>query len=537
METLTSTSHPFTECRSHQQNPYNQNNHDGHSDGERTQQRVRIGGSPLFGVDELEEESRFRGALPQQDEQVKGYPTGAGELSLLCPATFEEDILVDPLPAHLPFDSPLALTTPSLSPEVLSVESAKKTDPLAMYDVDFALFTVGQLQPQLPFYPPTSSFAPRASTSSASTFHAPSSFAHLQTRAVAFDQSLQSPLGESPLILPCHSVSPQLSDGNYWSPEDLIGGGGGDDFDYSGSPLLVNNLEFGETRGNGLAGLFDPATIAQNHFRYNPTSGPVSGYTAATSSVQLPPRLDPSSPQLPPQLDIRRDSNPIAFSPIMGQRTYDNLFNECTTSLIATDSLPPLPPPSSHKSISEPVIPGSATEEEDNNENENDTEWIPSHANVPPPPTRSTCRRTSFSPPPLLNTRKSTAPPVLPLDAPIQTRHYQVSSRTSRKPIPKALQRANEKAIQQRGKGFSEEYLESEADRRRRLNTLSARESRKRKTEAIEQQARENVELKEENEGLRERVGQLEKENEFLRRRIGDDLGGGKRIGKRARGE
>lgn len=79
--------------------------------------------------------------------------------------------------------------------------------------------------------------------------------------------------------------------------------------------------------------------------------------------------------------------------------------------------------------------------------------------------------------------------------------------------------------------------MESEADRRRRLNTLSARESRKRKTEAIEQQARENVELKEENEGLRERVGELEKENECLRRRIGDDLGGGKRIGKRARGE
>ena len=528
---------PFNIEPSHQSNhleqPYNQYNPDGYTAREGTEERVRIDGSPLFGVNELEDGVGSR--LPHEDDQVKGYPAGVGELSLFisspCSNIFkEEDIPVDPLPTLLPFDCPLPLITPSLSPEVLYVEKSTRTDP-KMYDVDFELFNFGQIQPQeLHFYPPPAPFPPRPSTSYAPASHGTSSFSHLQARAIAFDHSLQSPLGESPLIPPSHSMSPQFSDGT-WSPEGPTTG----DFDYSGSPLLMDNLGLNQSGGDGLAGICDPASMAHPRYRSTSNSGLVSSYHAASSS-----------PQLPPQLDMGRDSNPTRFSPIMSQRTYDDLFTEVTTSVVAIDSLPPLPPTSSHKSLPEAANLESPIEEEDNDENEQDFEWIPRQCSPAPTSTRSTRRRTSFStslspapPPSSSKTRKTTAPPILPLDAPIQTRNYQVSSRTSRKPIPAALQRANEKAIKRQGEGFTQEYLESEADRRRRLNTLSARESRKRKSEAIEQQARENIELKDENEWLRERVDVLEKENECLRGRIADRGDGGKKNGngKRARRE
>jgi hypothetical protein len=172
-------------------------------------------------------------------------------------------------------------------------------------------------------------------------------------------------------------------------------------------------------------------------------------------------------------------------------------------------------------------------EEEDDEEEEHDaddSEWIPpqladSFAAV----TRSTRRRSSLSKP---KSRTTATPSVLPLDAPIQSRNYSITSRTSRKPIPQSVLKSHSRALE--SGEITKEQLEEEANRRRRMNTLSARESRRRKEVAQKEQAKENVELKEEREWLRERVEVLEGEKARLTRRV-EELEGAVESGRSKR--
>ncbi|KPV74056.1 uncharacterized protein RHOBADRAFT_54621 [Rhodotorula graminis WP1] len=138
----------------------------------------------------------------------------------------------------------------------------------------------------------------------------------------------------------------------------------------------------------------------------------------------------------------------------------------------------------------------------------------------------STRTSTSASPAPGPGPGSSSAAPFDPhaprvaLDAPTRPRTYAVESRTSAKAVPvKLLSRSRKRALSrgaeaggERGTGTGtgtggeaqvDEELVSEAERRRRANTLAARASRARKKDELE--------------GLRRRVGELKEENERLR--------------------
>lgn len=380
-----------------------------------------------------------------------------------------------------------------------------------------------------------------ASTSSMS--YASSSFAKPQDRAYALDATLQSPLGDSPLLLPSHSVSPALST-DEWSPEYATLDPGSSDFDYSGSgtsPLLFDNLGLGlegppvtATTSSSSSYGFDPT------YRYA-TFAPVTSSGLASSNFVAPPP--------------HRSTNEVEtrFSPVMSQGTYENLFAESLPAIPSVPTAPlsidpqhrqhaeeddfihvktePLPTSLADLSSLSPVV----------DEDPNDAEYVPdtkvkstrtmttrrtrpslssaaSESTSPVPPTSTNATTTTLA---TLTRRRGTAPPILPLDAPIQERKYRVTSRTSRKAVPKALLVQRERAIA-RGDAdvASVEELADEADRRRRANTLSARESRKRKKDEIDAQARENGELRKENDALRNEVEELRRDNGQLRERL-----------------
>lgn len=331
--------------------------------------------------------------------------------------------------------------------------------------------------------------------------------AHHESSAVAFDQTLQSPL-----FSPAQSASPQMSDG-YWSSHDVVGS-------MNVSPLLLDNLAVVEPLELQVQWPRKVARSAQS-----PVSSTETFYSELRAQAQ-------AHAQAKAQGGDPSDSRPrAAFSPIMSQRTYENLMQECQMETLPT-------------ALAEPVFDRDGVEivpkeEEDMGENEHmegaaplgtldrttrstrSSRHRPSVASTPRCASSSTTSTRHSS----LSTSSTRGPAVLPLDAPIQPRKYSTESRTSRKPIPKGLLRRNELALEI-GQVTRDE-LEDEANRRRRNNTLNARESRKRKALAIEQQAKENVELKEENEALKQRVDVLEAENEELRHELRETRGRG----------
>lgn len=262
----------------------------------------------------------------------------------------------------------------------------------------------------------------------------------------------------------------------------------------------------------------------------------------------------------------------------MSQRTYENLFEDCVPSLVPPQppyfsSLPPLPTVTSTlETYGEEEETEEAQEKEeeeaddDVEDDEGDPEWVPpkivsSLSTIQTRSTRPTLVNNDYSSSSeTTKTKKNLkggkrnryVPPVLPLDAPIQPRKYQIDSRTSLKPIPKAISKrypplnvATPTTVTDENEGgtggMSKDELVDEANRRRRMNTLSARESRKRKAEMVEGITRENGELKREVRELRGRLGDLERENEGLRRRIeeeGEEVGEGRKCAlKRVRRE
>ncbi|GAA6020439.1 hypothetical protein JCM11491_000246 [Sporobolomyces phaffii] len=342
--------------------------------------------------------------------------------------------------------------------------------------------------------------------------HSRSRFDHIQARAIAFDQSLESPLGESPLVYAgAQSVSPQFSCDGFWSPlaPDLAGAG-----TPAISPLLLDNLGLGQLahqQPGGGGQQCGPSVDLFGERDFSTLDGLVSRYLPQTSAT-CPPQNG--------ETDLRLGA---AFSPVMSQKTFENLFEDCPVG-----ALPPLPTLPTTNSVAEPI---GEDEEEAETRRENsgdDPEWTPDPvaARGSSTTTRSTRRsaRPSLACSATRRSRSSYAPPVLPPDAPIQPRTYHTESRTSRKPIPQAVLRRHARSLEA-GRAASSpppsrDALEDEAARRRRMNTLSARESRRRKAEAVEEQAKENGKLREENAWLRTRVGELDRENGALRERV-----------------
>ncbi|GAA5953135.1 hypothetical protein JCM3765_007422 [Sporobolomyces pararoseus] len=486
-------------------------------------------GSPLFGATELVSSGGLELdplpplpslPYPQAQMHLKDYnPSGSGfgELSI------DSDILVEPLFPSLPLsiDDPLPRSTPSLSPEVISIDKIhlpveveeEKTD--SLFELDFNLFEP-QSYPTFPTHLPTTNTSFHSSTTHdyphLQPLPPPTSFSHVQSRALSFDQGLQSPLGDSPLNFlysPEFSISPQLLPTEEpWSPQGPVGGGGGREqvWSTSVSPLLLDNLGLVPPTQDGTISFNDQANSSLGEIGIKDQEGQQQGRMRA------------------------------AFSPIMSQRTYENLFQE----------LPQPPPPSLPTSL--PPLPTvdyveedqPMTEEVAGEEEQDSTEWVlppaptlSSHTPPPPPPpsrsTRPNRSSTSKRPRPSLvsntssNRRPSSSsgsiPPTLPPSVPIQSRTYHSTSSTSLlKPIPKSLLTKHSKALSTGV--ITEKELEDEASRRRRLNTLNARESRRRKAEMEEMRSRENIELKGEREWLRGRIGVLERENEGLKERL-----------------
>ncbi|GAA5934837.1 bZIP transcription factor [Sporobolomyces koalae] len=447
-------------------------------------------GSPLFGATHQ--------VLP--DEFGHSAKDHADHFDPFVGKSLSLDILVIPLVPPLPLDDPLPLSSRRLSLKVLSTEPYEcETDNAALSpSSDFSLFDdvpLGAMQQAFPPTPatfhhliPPQPRRPSTASSSSSSFH------HACARVTAFDQTLQSPLG-----LESHSASPQFSD-DYWSPPPAPqyhpqhG-------DLAVSPLLLDNTASPAKEGRPCVTLFG-----------TPASGLVSDYIASQAS--------PSASTLaafPDSCGPGTDRCARAFSPVMSQRTYENLLDACSTEGLAA-----LPSPAPELDNLEAVENGEETDESMVQVKE-DPEWIPS----PGPSARSprSSRGPLVSTPSAKSataatTRRSNAPPVLPLDAPIQERKYRTVSRTSRKPIPQAVLRRHAKALE--SGEVAPQDLVDEATKRRRLNTLAARESRKRKAEAIEDMAKENCRLHADNEQLRDRVGELEHENRGLRNRINE---------------
>ncbi|KAM0786611.1 hypothetical protein ACM66B_002065 [Microbotryomycetes sp. NB124-2] len=108
------------------------------------------------------------------------------------------------------------------------------------------------------------------------------------------------------------------------------------------------------------------------------------------------------------------------------------------------------------------------------------------------------------------------APPIVPVDAPIQPRIYKGESKTSRKVLPKAMAKSMA-AHRNRQKSVAAGSAEAEeiddvtramVDQRRQQNTIAARKSRERKAQHLA--------------GLEEAVERLTEENQLLKQRLLD---------------
>ncbi|GAA5975560.1 hypothetical protein JCM5350_002650 [Sporobolomyces pararoseus] len=504
-------------------------------------------GSPLFGATQVNH-SRLDPlpplpTLPYQQAQThfKGESnpsvSGYGELSIVV-----SDIFVEPLSPSLPLsiDNPLPRSTPSLSPEVISIDNnchlpvepvEEKTD--SLFELDFNLFETNssshfQHFPVSPTYPsfPSSSTQDRP-------LHPSTSFEHVQTTALSFDQGLQSPLGDSPLnpflYSPEFSLSPQsLPIGEeFWSPQTHTGGGGVQQvWSNNVSPLLLDNLGLNPRHPN-----HDELPLFEEEQEIAEDQGLASSSSSRRSRVE--------------------------FSPIMSQRTFENLLIQDLPPLpVTTCSLPPLPVVNHEEEeeqdqpMTEPVEGGEEEEVDEEIDRDlhgkKDSEWVPppvaTLSRYSPPRRRSDRpdRLPSSKRPSLASTRSTnrrhpssslstptTFPPSAPTAIQPRTHHYP-SSTPLFEPLPQSLHTSTNHL-----KPFSrrqvsepkpelelEPEFEDESTRRRRLNTLNARESRRRKRELEELRGRENLELKREREWLRNRLEDLRWENQGLRERL-----------------
>ncbi|GAA5985187.1 hypothetical protein JCM10908_002560 [Rhodotorula pacifica] len=379
--------------------------------------------------------------------------------------------------------------------------------------------------PLVPFG--TASTTPSSAASEQQFPHA--YYAQPQARALAFDQSLASPLFDadefySPYLndtLPASALSgPNASHmawdvhagtANEWSPvlSDVspaltISGDFGVDSSASSSPSVQDHLAlFGDLSVTGSTTTGAPS----NHSDVVPVYSPVISPTEMTDidvspSAMLPPPLPLISSVLPGGAVAK--GRPWSTDP-----THEAVSYAPEAAAASSLATPP------------------AERDDAADDDFADPDFVPS---APARPTRSAARRRSSStrpdrlsssPAPHRSAPTGTAPlRITDLTAPVQDRKYQVESRTSAKPIPKNLAARRAKKLARGESVSSEREAVDEASKRRMANTLAARESRKRKAEYLtgleEQvalQAQEIELLRAENDELRREYERVSSEN------------------------
>ncbi|GAA5931419.1 hypothetical protein JCM1841_001662 [Sporobolomyces salmonicolor] len=513
---------------------------------------LAIPGSPLFGVAEQDGDGRIDGAgacaavealVGEPSKQENGAAGGAGELACaLLPCPVEPDIVVDdlwtstwawdvPLPLSLAVPNADVYTTSSSAPgdfDLFTYLDPDKVVSSQASDGESTTATAGVPLFDALRFDPASMNVNMTSTSATSTSP---SFFDPQARAFALDSSLQSPLGESPFL---PALSP-TSEGQ-WSPDLDLG-----EVEFSPSattsPLLFDVGLLGLGGSGGVGGPRLPPLP--------PIFSPHGSATAISDAglCFLPP--------LPVDQQQQQQQQTL-FSPVLTSKDYQDLLASVGApehQVKAEQQSPYLPAehafapaPDATPAASNPASAESTPSHEQDDADDGD-EYLPSPSHARFRSARSTCgtrassSSSSYSADPRstsASTRRSYAPPTVPLDAPIQPRKYQTVSRTSKKAVPKALAKQAERAAA-RGESLDRSELEMEADRRRAANTLAARESRKRKAEEKRMLEEENERLRGLVEELREENGSLRDEVEGLKNRAGEDAEG--RTAKRARAE
>lgn len=338
-------------------------------------------------------------------------------------------------------------------------------------------------------------------------------------RALAFDQSLASPLFEtedylSPYLdaMPSSAVpfGSASAPADAWAPADW-------------SPVLSD---------------VSPALTVSNDFNFDGLSGSPSPHSPVYTSLFGDATFTPAH-EAPSVYSPDAAAAAPVFSPVIGPTEMPEL--EMSPSAMLPPPLPPLPPLSEVRNTSETrassvassvasedgadkAIVTPATPPAEVDDLATDPDFDPASrrrsrraASQRPVTRTSTARRVSASP-------SSSSPSltgagqlrVTDLDAPVQDRKYLIESRTSAKAIPKNLALRRAKKVARGESVSSEREAVDEAAKRRQANTLAARESRKRKAEylsgleeQVSLQAEEIELLKAENEGLRRENARL----------------------------
>ncbi|GAA5825987.1 hypothetical protein JCM11251_000078 [Rhodosporidiobolus azoricus] len=402
-------------------------------------------------------------------------------------------------------------------------------------------------------------FSSLPSTTSTTT-SVPSSYEYdPRTRHYALDAQLGSPLlaydAASPLS---YAGSPAFPSSNEASPA----WGGGDD--WSGSPAAAafysncdSNASAGVSPALGELDLFGEyaGSCAESGGDHNMSTKMTShGFTAApagfdnvdgatstgASYVHTTMGVLPPLPSNYPALFSPVVPSPSALPPRLGTLTpviSDNDDADVSPQLLP----PPLPAlaasaavtvkmeedvlveSTSSASSPEPVFVKPTTRKAATKDASSDDDYVPGTSSI------STTKRS----PRRVSTTKAASPTPAPLpgvkvalSAPITKRSYAVESRTSAKPIPKSLQKKMD-AARRRGEDVDEREYVDEASRKRKANTLSARESRAKKAQRVaeleELERRyegEKGEWEDERRGLMERIGELEGELEAITREV-----------------
>lgn len=491
------------------------------------------------------------------EDEGESYSSCGGDEDEALPPTPPRPIDVSPSPS---FASPIL-------PELPAYSSSFPALGLNKADVDYQLLNEMLYDQGLEQIHPSSSFhldytgpvpPPPAP---ALAFPAADPYSHR-----TFDAQLASPLFETSPSPPYH--------GDAWSP---------------GSPYRTHNNGFGGAGSASVSPVWSDAISPAELYSPGPGSGSMSpemgglslfgglglegmsmsmsmgtavngaDSTGASHANQFPAELL-YSPVVSP---APRGLTPTA-SPFLDDIDVSPVFLP-QQLLPAAPSLPPLPSTTSPTTAATPAAvaapsdtarspeasssPDIIEEEDDGAVSGSDDDYTPvvkreSSAG----PQRSTRRASSIrrasSPPSSSSPAAVDAPPPglkVALNAPITKRVYTTTSRTSAKPIPKNLAKQIA-ARRAKGEVVDEDEAVAEADRKRKKNTLSARQSRAKKAMEVEGLKGRVRELEGEKEGwsgerenLERRVGELEREVEGLKRRVEgrpEDEGARKRIRK-----
>ncbi|BGP13394.1 hypothetical protein JCM10213v2_001313 [Rhodosporidiobolus nylandii] len=371
-----------------------------------------------------------------------------------------------------------------------------------------------------------------------------STFTHPQQRALSFDAQLGSPLfdcdddgGEddtfslagSPALdydntggawdaSPAwHDASAQASP--VWSdvavsPQMLatagdfgVGAGG-----ETGQSPLMERLDLFSSFGYDVGGTGAGAEFQQHaHHPQQPQYEANGAHSTSASRFPPLPELVYSpviAPTASPALNDG-DVSPIALSAALPLPLLPPLPAPLPAPVAAPSADPPSASTSSATSPSTPPLDADSG-------GDSDGEYVPPRSLSPGPASRP--RRSTTTTSRKSSTSAASPPPGLKvaLDAPVTSRTYKITSRTSAKPITQAMRRKMAAAAA-RGEVITEAEAVDEVARKRAANTLSARQSRAKKAQHLAELERVKEEYERERERWNGEKRRLEEEVERLR--------------------